>query len=71
MDYEDPRQEEQLYVVKEVCTKNSLPCLWKAMVLNMTDRLYMTLAVDPVNFSLNIFYSDSQITYLHTFVKGT
>ena len=31
----------------------------------------MTLAIDPVNFSLNIFYSDSQITYLHTLAKGT
>ena len=37
-------------MVKEMCTKNSsLPCLWKAFgVKIMTDRLFMTLVVDPV-----------------------
>ena len=39
------------------------------MVLNITSRLYMTLAVDPVFFSLNIINSDSQITYLHTLAQ--
>ena len=34
-------------MVKEMCTKNSLPCLWEAFgVKLMTERLYMTLAVD-------------------------
>ena len=54
-------------MVKEMCTNNSLPCLWKAFgVKIMTDRINMTLAVDPV-----VFYSDSQITSLHTLAKGT
>ena len=39
------------------------------MKMIMTDRLYMTLAVDPVVL-VQTFYSDSQITYLQTLAKG-
>ena len=42
-------QEEQLLVVKEMCTKNLLSCLWKVLVvIIMTDSLNMALAVDRV-----------------------
>ena len=36
-------------MLKEMCTKNWLPCLWKASGVKIrTDRLYVTLAVDRV-----------------------
>ena len=59
-------------MVKEMCTSNSLPCLWEAFGVKMimTDRLYMTLAVDH-EVLVKHLYSDSLITYLHTLAKGT
>ena len=50
-------------MVKEMCTKNSLPCLWKAFgVKIMIDRLYMTSAVDPVVWVYTYFI---QHIYIH------
>ena len=40
------------------------------MKMIMTDRLYMTLAVDH-EVLVKHLYSDSLITYLHTLAKGT